>query len=425
MAELTKEMLADKISAHTNTEVPKLKNYQELYEGQHPILDRETGTNKPNNRIVNDFYGQIVSTTVGYFLGNPINIGFEGDATDNYLQKIFFDNNKDDLFMEVGKEMVIKGKSNILVYQNEFGETKMSRVSPENAFYINDPRNPDQAIYGVRIYEAENLEGDTVRYVEVYDREKVTYYMEDKDSGEFVLDPHYDTNPQQHIYDYIPLIPFHNNEEKMSDLEKIRSLVNDYNKIISDSSNEQEAYRNAYLMLKNLVADEETIQNLKEEGVFQVDDDGDVKFVTKDIQYQAVEAQLDRLEDNIFKFSQVPDLSDEKFASNLSGVAIKFKLFGLETKCITKERKMTKGIRKLLKVLKKPVLIATNQEPKVERANIKFTRNLPQNVEEIAGIIDDLDGLVEEETLLSLLPFIENPKDAVKKIKEQTENKEE
>ena len=37
-----------------------------------------------------------------------------------------------------------------------------------------------------------------------------------------------------------------------------------------------------------------------------------------------------RSRDDIHKFSMIPDLTDENFAANASGVAMKYKLFGLE-----------------------------------------------------------------------------------------------
>lgn len=91
-------------------------------------------------------------------------------------------------------------------------------------------------------------------------------------------------------------------------------------------------------------------------------DNGDVKFITKEIQTEALENHLNRLEKNIHKFSAVPDLSDENFAGNLSGVAIRFKLFGLETKCIIKERKMEKAIKELVRVLSVPIHVNTGRE---------------------------------------------------------------
>ena len=167
---------------------------------------------------------------------------------------------------------------------------------------------------------------------------------------------------KSHIFGRIPIITVYNNEEQMSDLEKIETLVNDYDKVLSDVSNEFEAFRNAYLMLKNMVAGNDSIQKLKDEGIVEVMENGDMKFITKEIQTEALENHLNRLEKNIHKFSAVPDLGDENFAGNLSGVAIRFKLFGLETKCIIKERKMEKAIKELVRVLSVPIHVNTGRE---------------------------------------------------------------
>lgn len=56
---------------------------------------------------------------------------------------------------------------------------------------------------------------------------------------------------EPHIFGKIPIITLYNNEEEMSDLEKIESLVNDYDRVMSDISDEFEAFRNAYLVIKD------------------------------------------------------------------------------------------------------------------------------------------------------------------------------
>lgn len=167
----------------------------------------------------------------------------------------------------------------------------------------------------------------------------------------------------------------------------------------------------------------DSLQKLKEEGIVEVTDAGDMRFVTKEIQTDAITSHLDRLEKNIHKFAQVPDLSDENFANNLSGVAIRFKLFGLETKCITKERKMDKAIRQLLEVLSVPIRVKTGKEIDLRNVKLEFSRNMPNNLTEIVDIVTKLDGKVDDETLLSLLPFVDNPKDVLEKIKKQAKEK--
>lgn len=221
------------------------------------------------------------------------------------------------------------------------------------------------------------------------------------------------------IYDRIPVATLYNNEEQMSDLEKIETLVNDYDKVLSDMSDEFSVFRNAYLVLKNMIVDENGKRQLKEEAIIELMENGDAFFLTKQIQTDALENHLKRLEDNIYKFSQVPNLSDENFAGNLSGVAIRFKLFGLETKCIIKERKMEKALKDYMRILSVPILVATGHEIDVVNLKIEFTRNVPNNLTEIVDTVAKLDGKVDKETLLSLLPFIDNPKEVLEKMADE------
>jgi SPP1 family phage portal protein len=174
-------------------------------------------------------------------------------------------------------------------------------------------------------------------------------------------------------------------------------------------------------MLKNMTAGKEGIGKLKDEGIIEVMENGDAKFVTKQIQTEALENHLNRLEKNIYTFSQVPNLSDENFAGNLSGVAIRFKLFGLETKCIIKERKMEKAIRELVRVLSVPIRVSTGKDIDLLNLKVEFTRNVPNNLTEIVDTVSKLDGKVDKETLLSLLPFIDNPKEVLEKLKQDAQ----
>ena len=422
--EFTSDILKDLINSHLQNEVPRLKQLYEYYKGNHAILERKMpDTTKPNNKLVNNFYGQIVDDVLGYFLGIPVIIqhNFDDDIQEQ-LDIIFNENDKDDLFMEIGKEMSIKGKSAILIYQDENSRTRLAQIPAEEVIFIYDNSKPDELLYAIRVYELEQVQSSgevkRIRYVEVYDKHTITYYIEDE--GGYVLD-NGRPNPVPHIFEDVPIVPFFNNKEEMGDFEKIITLVNDYDRVISDASNEQEAFRNAYLVLINMIADKELIERLKQEGILALDEDGDAKFLTKNIQTDALENHLNRLEENIYRFAQIPNLSDEKFAHNLSGVAIKFKLFSLENKCIIKERKMVKSIKKVLKLLAKPIKVITGKEIKLVDMNIRFTRNVPANLLEVSQVVTNLNGLVDKHTLLSLLPFVDDPDVVLELIQKEAE----
>ena len=153
--------LNDLVDAHTRKIAPKYRKFQRLYEGKHRIQGRKKPDgNKPNNKLVNDFFGQTIDNTVGYFLGNPIilnytepkkekaqvetdpnDVGVElGDLEDTAVQDaldtLCIENDKDDLFIEWGKEAMIKGLSHLLVYQNEESKTKLMRLSPEDVILV-------------------------------------------------------------------------------------------------------------------------------------------------------------------------------------------------------------------------------------------------------------------------------------------------
>mgnify|MGYP000103917472 FL=1 len=440
------EFLNDLVDTHVNKIAPRYIKFQKLYEGKHKIQNRpRKDKNKPNNKLVNDFFGQTIDNTVGYFLGNPIVLNYtepkkdkapveadpadvgvdltelEDTAVQDELDKICSDNDKDDLFIEWGKEAMIKGLSHLLVYQNEESKTKLMRLSPEDVILVYKNSSTKELEYAIRLYDIDTEDTDkTTHYAEVYSASKIELFRSTdtistgQNRRDFAAYEFVEEKP--HIYGRIPIITMYNNEEQMSDLEKIESLVNDYDKVLSDVSNEFEAFRNAYLMLKNMTTGKDGATKLKEEGIIEVMENGDVKFITKEIQTEALENHLNRLEKNIHKFSAVPDLSDENFAGNLSGVAIRFKLFGLETKCIIKERKMEKAIKELVRVLSVPIHVNTGREVDVLNLKVEFSRNVPNNLTEIVDTVTKLDGKVDKETLLSLLPFIDNPKEVLEKL---------
>lgn len=436
--------LDELVSYHLKKEAPKYRKFQKLYEGKHRILNRpKKDENKPNNKISNDYFGQVIDTSLGYFLGNPIIMNYtepkpskieastteadvgvdlsdlEDTAVQDTLDTILIDNDKDDLFMEWGKEAMIKGLSHLLVYQNEESKTKVMRLSPEDVILVYKNSSTKEVEYAIRLYAIDTEDTKTTtRYAEVYSASKVEIFTQTEGvvgRGRATTGFTY-KDEKPHIYGKIPVITMYNNEEIMSDLEKIESLVNDYDKVLSDVSNEFEAFRHAYFLIKNMTMSTDSTQRLKEEGILEVTDNGDAKFITKQMQTEALENHLNRLESNIYRFAQVPDLSDENFAGNLSGVAIRFKLFGLETKCIIKERKMEKAIRNLLRVLSAPIRVITGKEADPINLKVEFTRNVPNNITELVDTVVKLDGKVDKETLLALLPFIDNPKDVLEKL---------
>ncbi|WP_253734824.1 phage portal protein [Lysinibacillus fusiformis] len=64
-----------------------------------------------------------------------------------------------------------------------------------------------------------------------------------------------------------------------------------------------------------------------------------------------IEKHLNRLEANIMRIAKSVNFSDESFAGNSTGVAMKYKLMRLENNCKTMERKFITALRYEFKML--------------------------------------------------------------------------
>ena len=116
----------------------------------------------------------------------------------------------------------------------------------------------------------------------------------------------------------------------------------------------------------------------------------------------------------------VPDMSDEKFAGDSSGVAIRYKLLGFEQAVKNKERFFEKSLMErfklynhFLSVKSKMAIVPT------EEVDAVFKRNLPSNDYETSQMIVNLDGIVDRELLASQLSFVKDASETVEIAKEE------
>ena len=154
----------------------------------------------------------------------------------------------------------------------------------------------------------------------------------------------------------------------------------------------------------------EVIDEARRSGAFSIPNfDGNEKaeFMTKNLNDLIIENHLNRLEENIMRFSKSVNFSDDSFAGQASGVALKFKMLGLESKCIISERKMTSALRQQFKV------VGSAWEKKgtdIDFSNFifQFKRNFPLDLQTEAQATALLHGHVSEQTRLSLLSFVDD-----------------
>lgn len=404
-----------------------------------PILQREMPDyTKVNNRINHDFFGEIVDVKVGYMFGNPISYTVDHPDSDMTVEERLkhkfnlkvndfrLKNNIEDKDSETGKMATICGTTYRIYYIDQNGETAVFLPDPWEVVLIPD-RSTGETQYAFRYYKMAVKEGNDFieRWrVEWYDRDKITYYIETKNGYE--LDPTELENPYYHPFDGVPVVEFANNDERQADGEKAFPEIDDYDRVVSDLSSEIEQFRLAYMIFKGYRPTKEDLDMMRQNGAFGIDGskdyDAGIDFLTKDINIDAINQHLDRLEANILRFAKSVNFSDEQFAGNLSGVAMRYKIFALEAKSTTMERKFSAALREQFRLLCSVWEKELNM--KLDHTNIwfEFKRNLPIDITTEVDASSKLKGLVSERTRLSLLPFIDNVDWELEEMERDREN---
>jgi len=421
-SQIIRDLLSENKARHE--EIKNLyKRYKATDDGV-PIFSREfEDDNKINNKINNDFFSEIVDTKIGYFAGKPIaynldrnmySVGKDSEDKDiieeelykshlNVISDFNIRSNIEDVDSETAKRAAICGYGARLLYIDYEGKERVINIEPWEAIFISDG-STNEPQYALRYYQVSITEDNKTEKrtkVEWYDNKNIMFFIENK-KGDFILE-----ETKAHLFEFVPLICFQNNDEMQGDAEKVLKLVDSYDNTLSDVNSELEQFRLSYMAFYGAEPTKEVIDMARKTGAFGMDKDDKIEFITKNLNDTTIEHHLDRLEENILRFAKSVNFNDESFGGNITGIAMKFKLFGLESKCITAERKFTAALRRQYKIL----ATAWNKKAiAIDYTNIFFTfkRNFPLNLLDEAESTTQLKGLISERTRLSLLSFVDD-----------------
>lgn len=412
--ELSIEDIQKFIKKHKAESIRYIK-LQKYYEGKHDILEhRSSRDGQPNNKIVNPYPKYITDMLVGYFVGQPISYTSkeEGGLLDD-LQAIFDYSDEQEENLELAKICSIKGKAYELLYRDEDARIRFNEFGPDQMFVIYDMTILPSIKFAIRYYDV-GEGNDKITYAEVYDKEVCTLYKgKDSDLSLEQITPH--------TFKDVPVIEYVNNKEEQGDFEQVITLIDAYNKAQSNTLNDMDQFTDAYLILVNMAGtDSGRIEDLKRDRVMLLDEDGDAKWLIKEINDAWVENYKDRVRRDIHKFSYTPDMQDESFGNNLSGVSIRYKILAMEQIRSNKERKFKKGLQRRIELICNSLSLEKNIDL-FTNINIKFANTLPQNIYELSQTIKNLSPYLSSETLLNQLPFVENAKEELEKKKAEDE----
>lgn len=398
----------------------RLSTLFEYYSGDHAINDRVRTTGLPNNLLVHAYPQYIVTMTSGYLIGDPVQYtDGKQEKPLQAVQEAYDAADVQSVDAELALGQAIFGRGVELLYVNQKAMPRATSIDPQHAFVVYDDTAEALPLFGVhRLMGIDVLGYPYVRGITVYTDKEIIEYEATTQTVSVVLgQAGAELTRIPHNFGHVPVIEYWNNSVQTGDFEQVITLIDAYDVLESDRLNDKEQFANALLVLTGVMdfAPAETgdtrtpAERLRQNGTLTLPDVGaKAEYLTKVLDESDTDILRAALRADIHKFACVPDLSDEKFAGNASGVAMKYKLFGLEQLTKIKERWFREGLRWRLRMVANFLSVKGYPKLDADKVQMTFRRSLPVNEMEIAQTISLLKGTVPDSILLAQVPFIED-----------------
>lgn len=436
--------LAAEVSRVIDKSKEMRQNWQSKYMrylGDAPIkqrvytIDGVTQTGKINRKLSYDFFGEIVDDKVGFMTGNGIKYRYTDQANEKAAATLStFVKYADmlDLDSEAIKISAMCGVAYRLLWHLD-GLPYASNVMPWDCVYLWQARD----VAALLIYETAQGQRVDVYYGPYVYRFALSGWL----GGEL-----YDVtgNPVvaidnktptagtvgyletiEHGFVGVPVIEFVNNEERQGDCDKVLDLIDQYDRICSDTYSEMEQFRLAYLAVfgTRLPDDKQKVQEMmdmiRQTGMFVLEPTpqnpggGSVQFVTKNMDVNIVKFLMEALEDKIYRFAKAINYGRDAISGSVAtGVALKQRLQQIRHKCLTTWRKTETALREQWRII---AGFWQAQGIPVDYLMIDqdIVLSIPVDVREEAELLTVLDGKVSRRTALSQISFIDSVDDEI------------
>ena len=275
--------------------------------------------------------------------------------------------------------------------------------------------------YKVKEEVLNQLDEITYAYIEYWtDNKMIRWKMKDS----FTNTPIEESEDITHTLGDVPFIEFSNNKEKQSDLEKIKSLLDLKDVVVSGFANDIEDIQQIIYILENyggtdlneFLSDLKRYKTVKTESIDG--NSGGLSTLSIDIPVEARNVLIEYLKKQIYESGQGLQ-QDIEVTGSVSGVALKFYYRKLELKSGLLETEFRTSINHLIKAILKFLGITENY-----KISQTYTRNMISNDLEAAQIAQMSTGIISKKTILENHPWVDDMQIEMDRLDEEKQQEE-
>lgn len=386
--------------------LPEYSKMKDYYLGKHDILfNYKQLSKRSNEKIVINYVQKFLDQEISYCVGQPLSyISKTGD--NSIIETIdynfaHFDKKHEQKLL---REAEIYGESYELYYINKNAEFCTRILNPLNAYALRN--DAGEAELFLHMYKKRF---DDIQYIDVYDNNRIVHYRLDSNNVVYL-------GESNHIFNSVPvgIISIDN-----TIYNKIKTLNDSYNTILSDNVNIISDFRSAYLVFTGVDVDEEEAKKIHELGIILLPSDGKAEFLIQSVNDQYIKNTLEMLEDDMHKMANSLDFN-ESLVSNVSGVGLRSRLLSMELRIQLIGDSLINCVTTRLKFLFDYLKIKENKTLDYKDITIRYIPNIPSDIVGMADAVSKLRGLFSDETLIDLFSFGDNPQmEIIKRRQEQ------
>lgn len=403
------EALGAAVGEFLRTVRPERQRLYDYYRGEQSVDKGETVRGRPNNRLRAPFPRYITEVHTGYFLGISPTLAYGDAAAGAHYAALSRTLSLPHLYFDIGRDMSICGVGFALVWAERSG-VRVCRCDPCDCFAIRSSEAGSPLLATVRLFAGREGELRGVLYTPEH---LVSFVWS---GGSVTLG-----TAEKNLLHTIPLLPFYNNCQGTGDFEMVTGLVDAYNLLLSGAMDDMQSVANAFLALYGMQGTtQKDIEQANRTRILALSEGGRAEFVVKNLNHEALGQLEINLRRSILQLSMTPDLCDEHFAGNSSGVALQYKLWGIEQVRAAKERTFTDGMGTLLAALAAGErLLGCGVD--LRGGEMTFYKNLPQDYAALVKTLLSLSPLLSKRTILENLPWVADVQEELKRKTEETD----
>lgn len=396
-------------------EKPKLEKYKKYYDGLQAILNKSyTDPSKPCNKSVINYCKNIVDSYCGY-LASPGFISYRSDDDIEEVMNILRYNDYQAEDADFLLDALIYGVSYELMYLDNRSQTRFRLINPTTCFAVCDDTLSGDLLYFIRMYKVNDWDDSDLYNVDVYSDFNIKHYSMNGMGGALNF-----IGEEFHFFSQCPANILTLPDEK-SIFDCVLSLQDAVNELLSSEIDDYSAFCDAYLTLTGVDADAEDLAAMKQNRVLILPEGASANWLTKSANDAQVENILKRIHESIYRISQCVDFSLENVGGGVSsGIAIRYRLTGMENRSATIEGLMKKALQRRVEIITGIASLKLGEDV-FRDIQIEFQRNIPTDNAELVNTVNALKGIVSDATLLSMIPMVSDVNAELEALKVQKE----